>query len=127
MRSSWPLDVVPSGEFLAGDDATMIVPQFGIFAQGTIAHAFVEFDLRADVDMGLVAESLRQLRQPAVSAGGGNLVVASGSALWRALAPAQVPAGLGPFQPLATLGGHRAPANQHDIWLWINGSSRDVV
>jgi len=29
----------------------MQVPQFGIFAQGTIAHEFIEFDLRPDVDM----------------------------------------------------------------------------
>jgi len=105
----------------------MTVPQFGIFAQGTIAHAFVEFDLRPDVDMDLVAKSLQRLRQPAVSAGGVNLVVAFGSGLWRALAPDQVPTDLGPFQPLAALGGHRAPASQHDLWLWINGSSHDVV
>jgi len=103
------------------------VPQFGIFAQGTIAHEFVEFDLRPDVDMSLVAEALQELRQPAVSAGGVNLVVAFGSDLWRALAPDQVPTALGPFQTVSTLGGHRAPANQHDLWLWINGSSRDVV
>ena len=25
------------------------------------------------------------------------------------------------------VGGHHAPATQHDLWLWINGSSRDVV
>ena len=76
----------------------MTVPQFGIFAQGTIAHSFVEFDLRPDVDMGAVATSLQSLRQPAVSAGGVNLVIAFGSALWRALAPDHVPAGLGPFR-----------------------------
>ncbi|HVQ21918.1 MAG TPA: Dyp-type peroxidase, partial [Candidatus Saccharimonadia bacterium] len=94
---------------------------------GTIAHAFVEFDLRPDVDMDLVAHSLQRLRQPAVSAGGVNLVVAFGSDLWRALAPANVPSDLGRFQPIAALGGHRAPASQHDLWLWVNGSSRDVV
>ncbi|MEO8251722.1 MAG: Dyp-type peroxidase [Chloroflexota bacterium] len=105
----------------------MSTPQFGIFAQGTIAHSFIEFDLRPDVEMGTVAESLRSLRQPAVSAGGVNLVVAFGSTLWRALAGNDLPVGLAPFQPIATLGGHRAPASQHDIWLWINGSSRDVV
>jgi porphyrinogen peroxidase len=105
----------------------MPTPQFGIFAQGTIAHAFIEFDLRPDVGMGAVAESLRGLRQPAVSAGGVNLVVAFGSTLWRALAGDDLPLGLAPFQPIATLEGHRAPAIQHDIWLWINGSSRDVV
>ncbi|MGH2488763.1 MAG: Dyp-type peroxidase, partial [Candidatus Limnocylindria bacterium] len=30
----------------------MNVPQFGIVAQGRIAHEFIEFDLRPDVDMG---------------------------------------------------------------------------
>jgi porphyrinogen peroxidase len=25
------------------------------------------------------------------------------------------------------LGGHHAPTAQHDLWLWINGSSQDVV
>jgi porphyrinogen peroxidase len=105
----------------------MPIPQFGIFAQGTIAHAFIEFDLRPDVGMRAVADSLRSLRQPAVSAGGVNLVVAFGSTLWRALAGDDLPIGLAPFQPIATLEGHRAPAIQHDIWLWINGSSRDVV
>ncbi len=105
----------------------MIVPQFGIFAQGTIAHAFIEFDLRPDVDMALVAASLQQLRQPTVSAGGVNLVVGFGGDLWNALAPEHVPAGLAPFQPIAHVGGHRVPADQHDLWLWINGNSRDVV
>ena len=105
----------------------MTVPQFGIFAQGTIAHTFIEFDLRPDVDMALVGQALQGLRQPAVSAGGVNLVSAFGSDLWRALAPNELPTGLAPFQTLAVLGGHRAPGVQHDLWLWINGSSRDVV
>ena len=29
----------------------MTLPQFGIFAQGTIAHEFIEFDLRPDIDV----------------------------------------------------------------------------
>jgi porphyrinogen peroxidase len=106
---------------------TVTVPQFGIFAQGTIAHAFVEWDLRPDVDMTEAARVLGRLRGPTVSAGGVNLVVAFGSELWRALAPDQVPDGLGPFQRIGTLGGHHAPAAQHDLWLWINGSSQDIV
>ena len=106
---------------------TVTVPQFGIFAQGTIAHAFVEWDLRPDVDMNQAAQVLGRLRGPTVSAGGVNLVVAFGSELWRALAPDQVPNGLGPFQRSGTLGGHHAPAAQHDLWLWINGSSQDIV
>jgi hypothetical protein len=106
---------------------TVTVPQFGIFAQGTIAHAFVEWDLRPDVDLRRVATVLGRLRGPSVSAGGVNLVVAFGSELWRALAPEHLPDGIGPFQPIGRLGGHHAPATQHDLWVWINGSSQDVV
>ena len=106
---------------------TVTVPQFGIFAQGTVAHAFVEWDLRPDVDLNEAARVLGRLRGPTVSAGGVNLVLAFSGELWRALAPEQVPDGLGPFQRVGALGGHHAPATQHDLWLWINGSSPDVV
>ncbi len=103
------------------------VPQFGIFAQGTNAHAFVEWDLRPGVDLRQAASVLGRLRGPRVAAGGVNLVLAFGSELWRVLAPADVPVGLAPFQPVGRIGGHHAPATQHDLWLWINGSSQDVV
>jgi putative iron-dependent peroxidase len=106
---------------------TVTVPQFGIFAQGTNAHAFVEWDLRPGIDMVEAASILGRLRGPSVAAGGVNLVLAFGADLWRALAPRDVPVGLGPFQPIGRLGGHHAPASQHDLWLWINGSSQDVV
>jgi putative iron-dependent peroxidase len=106
---------------------TVTVPQFGIFAQGTNAHAFVEWDLRPGVDLLEAASVLGRLRGPSVAAGGVNLVLAFGSDLWRMLAPSDVPAGLGSFQPIGRLGGHHAPATQHDLWLWINGSSQDVV
>jgi putative iron-dependent peroxidase len=106
---------------------TVTVPQFGIFAQGTVAHAFVEWDLRPNVNLVEVASILGRLRGPSVSAGGVNLVLAFGADLWQLLAPSDIPAGLGPFQPIGRLGGHHAPANQHDLWLWINGSSQDVV
>lgn len=106
---------------------TVTVPQFGIFAQGTSAHAFVEWDLRPNVDLYEAASVLGRLRGPSVSAGGVNMVLAFGGDLWRNLAPQDVPAGLGPFQPIGRLGGHHAPASQHDVWLWINGSSQDVV
>jgi putative iron-dependent peroxidase len=106
---------------------TVTVPQFGIFAQGTIAHAFLEWDLRPDVDLLEAASVLGRLRGPNVSAGGVNLVLAFGSDLWRSLAPRDVPDGLGPFERIGVVGGHHVPAAQHDLWLWINGSSQDVV
>jgi putative iron-dependent peroxidase len=106
---------------------TVTVPQFGIFAQGTNAHAFLEWDIRPGVDLAEAAAVLSRLRGPSVTAGGVNLVLAFGSDLWRAIAPRDVPAGLGPFLPLGTLDGRPSPAAQHDLWLWINGSSSDVV
>ena len=99
----------------------MTLPQFGIFAQGTVAHEFLEFDLRPDVDLAAVGAVLEGLRVPAVSAGGVNIVIGFGADLWRAIAPDDAPADLAPFVPLGTLGGHHAPATQHDLWLWING------
>lgn len=101
----------------------MSTPQHGIFAQGTVAHSFLEFDLRR----GAGLEALRELRQPAVSAGGVNLVVAFGPALWRRLAADHAPASLRPFSPVVGPDGRTAPATQHDVWLWINGSTPDVV
>jgi len=101
----------------------MSMPQHGIFAQGTVAHDFLEFDLRPGVGLG----ALRELRQPAVSAGGVNLVLAFGPALWRRLAPGHAPASLRPFSSIVAPDGRTAPATQHDVWLWINGSTPDVV
>ena len=105
----------------------MTVPQFGIFAQGTIAHEFIEFDLRPDVEMGKATAALARLRAPAVSAGGVNLVIGFGADLWRTVAPDQAPDDLRAFTPIGRIGGHHAPATQHDFWLWISGSSQDVV
>jgi porphyrinogen peroxidase len=103
------------------------LPQPGIFALGTSAHEFLEFDLRPDVTLDVVVDVLGRLRQPSVSAGGVNLVLGFGSDLWRAVAPADAPPDLAPFRPIGTVGGHHAPATQHDAWLWVSGSTSDVV
>ena len=100
----------------------MTLPQFGIFAQGTVAHEFLEFELRPDVDLSAVGAVLERLRMPAVAAGGVNIVLGFGADLWRAIDPDDAPEDLAPFQPLGVLGGHHAPASQHDLWLWINGA-----
>ncbi len=105
----------------------MRLPQFGIFAHGTVAHEFIEFDLRPGVDDVYAGRLIGQLEQPGVSAGGVNLVVAFGAALWRRLAPDEIPAGLGAFREIVGLDGKRAPATQHDVFVWISGSSSDVV
>ena len=105
----------------------MRLPQFAIFAQGTVAHEFIEFDVRAGVDRARAGRLITQLEQTPVSAGGVNLVVAFGADLWRRLAPDEVPAGLVDFGGIDGLDGKRVPATQHDAFLWISGSTSDVV
>ncbi len=103
------------------------LPQFGIFAQGTQAHHFLEFDLRPGVRATAALPSFRRLRTPDVSAGGINLVVGFGADAWREVAPSMAPASLAPFAEVIGPDGHRAPATQHDAWMWISGSAPDVT
>ena len=105
----------------------MITPQNGIFAQGTHSHYFLELDIRPGVSAAEALLSLRRLRAPDVSAGGVNFVIAFSSDLWRALAPGQSPADLKPFSEIHGLDNRNAPAQQHAVWIWINGSTPDVV
>ena len=65
----------------------MITPQNGIFAQGTHSHYFLELDLQPGVTPHKALRSLRRLREPEVSAGGANFVIAFGADLWRGIAP----------------------------------------
>jgi porphyrinogen peroxidase len=103
------------------------MPQFGIFARGTPAHHFLEFDLRAGVTPDQVVASFRRLRTPDVSAGGVNVVLAFEADVWRAVAPSQAPVLLTRFREVAGPAGRRAPATQHDAWLWISGTAPDVT
>ena len=104
-----------------------VLPQFGIFAQGTHAHHFLEFDLRPGVTATAAVASFRRLRTPEVSAGGVNLVVAFGADAWREVAPEGSPASLDRFHAITAPDGRGAPATPHDAWMWISGSSPDVT
>jgi hypothetical protein len=75
------------------------LPQFGIFAQGTDAHQFLEFDLRPGVTPTDAVASFRRLRAPEVSAGGVNIVAGFGAAAWREVAPSEAPASLADITP----------------------------
>ena len=105
----------------------MITPQNGIFAQGTHCHYFLELDVREGIGPKRALASFRRLRAPDVSAGGVNFVIAFGANYWRAIAPDQAPADLGPFTDVSGTSGKTAPAKQHDVWIWINGSTPDVA
>ena len=63
----------------------MARPQPGIFAQGTRSHYHLEFDLRPDATDAAICAALGGLREPPVTAGGSNIVVGFGPALWRRL------------------------------------------
>lgn len=105
----------------------MITPQNGIFAQGTHCHYFLELDLLPGISPGRALASLRRLRAPDVSAGGVNFVLAFGAAFWSQIAPDQAPADLASFSEIRGPTGKHAPASQHDVWIWINGSTPDVA
>ena len=102
----------------------MPTPQPGIFAQGAPAQYHLEFDCTSK-DAAAVGAATARLREPAVTAGGVNLVVGFGPDLWRALAPEDAPANLHDFAPIA--GVHPVPATQHDVYLWLHGAGPDVV
>jgi putative iron-dependent peroxidase len=106
---------------------TFTLPQFGIFAQGTQAHHFLEFDLRRGVFATEAIDSFRRLRTPDVSSGGVNLVVAFGAASWREVAPDAAPADLEVFREITGPDGRHVPATQHDAWIWISGAAPDVT
>jgi porphyrinogen peroxidase len=105
-----------------------VLPQTGIFAQGTPAHHFLEFDLHAHSRPAEAVSAFRGLRSPDVASGGVNLVLAFSGPTWRSVAPAhQTPASLAPFRDIAGGDGLGAPAAQHDAWIWVSGSRADVV
>jgi putative iron-dependent peroxidase len=103
----------------------MARPQPGIFAQGTRSHYHLEFDLRPDTTDGDICAALNGLREPLVTAGGSNIVVGFGPALWRRLQPDDAPAELADFTAIEG-DGRRAPATQHDLWVWTHGTGEDV-
>ena len=105
----------------------MATPQNGIFAQGTHAHHFLEFDLKASILDARTISAFQSLRAPGVSAGGINFVIAFGPDVWRTIAPKQAPADLVSFKELGVAGETFVPAHQHDVWIWISGSSPDMT
>ncbi len=105
----------------------MIVPQNGIFAMGTHSHYFLELDILPWISTQAALASLAGLREPEVSAGGVNFVIAFGPDFWKAVAPKDSPPDLAPFKEIQGPGNKRVPATQHDVFLWFNGSTPDVV
>lgn len=104
----------------------MTAPQPGIFAQGTRAHYYLEYDVQPNAAPEATLAALRSLREPPVTAGGANLVLAFSRRLWHQLCPDETPKALRHFDEVRGPGGS-APATQHDVWLWTHGTNSDVV
>jgi putative iron-dependent peroxidase len=106
----------------------MHAPQYGIFALGTAAHAYLELDLRGGAPAGELVSAVADLREPRRTVGGVNLVAGFRPELWRELAPGDAPAEVGGFNhDLVGADGYVMPATQHDAVLWLSGGGYDVV
>ena len=106
----------------------MTAPQTGIFALGTESHAYLEFDLVSGVEPAAAVAQVASLREPRTTIGGVNLVTGFRPELWAQVAPAESPPGVTGFnEPLRGPKGYVMPATQHDVVVWLNGASYDVV
>jgi deferrochelatase/peroxidase EfeB len=110
------------------DLGRMSTPQSGIFALGTASHAYLEFDASGAGREHEFVAAISFLREPRTTMGGVNLVTGFRPELWRAVAPADMPAELEGFgADLVAADGFVMPTTQHDAVLWLSGSAYDVV
>ncbi len=106
----------------------MAIPQTGIFALGTMSHAYLEFDARPGADPRALVTLVASLREPRTTIGGVNLVAGFRPELWAAIAPDAAPRDLRSLdEPVVGPDGYTLPATQHDVVVWMSGASYDVV
>ncbi len=102
--------------------------QTGIFALGTSSHAYLELDIVAGALPADAVARVAALREPRTTIGGVNLVTGFRPELWAAVAPDAAPPGVVGFnEPLVGPAGDVLPATQHDVVMWLTGSSYDAV
>jgi porphyrinogen peroxidase len=103
-------------------------PQTGIFALGTMSHAYLELDRRPGAVAAELVRRVASLREPRTTIGGVNLVAGFRPELWASLVPGGSPAGLAGFnEPEVGSDGYTLPATQHDVVVWLAGVAYDVV
>ena len=95
-------------------------PQTGIFALGTMSHAYLEFDIRPGADAAALVRGVAGLREPRTTIGGVNLVTGFRPELWASVAQGGCPDGLSGFnEPQVGADGYALPATQHDAVVWL--------
>ena len=103
-------------------------PQTGIFALGTMSHAYLELDQRPGADTRELVRLVASLREPRTTIGGVNLVAGFRPELWASMSPGGSPPGLTGFnEPIVGPDGLTLPATQHDVVVWLAGAAYDVV
>ena len=106
----------------------MPTPQTGIFALGTMSHVYLEFDLQAGADGAALVALVAGLREPRTTIGGVNLVAGFRPELWAVVAPDAAPPGVTGFETeIRGADGYTMPATQHDVVVWLAGSTYDAV
>ena len=106
----------------------MATPQTGIFALGTMSHAYLEFDIRPGAEAAALVSCVAGLREPRTTIGGVNLVTGFRPQLWAAVAPGMMPKGLTGFDaPMVGRDGYTLAATQRDVVVWLAGAAYDVV
>jgi putative iron-dependent peroxidase len=102
----------------------MATAQTGIFALGTLAHAYLEFDLVPGADPAAMVTAAAGVSEPRTTMGGVNLVTGFRPEVWGP----DLPAGTTSFtEPVVGPDGYTMPATQHDLVMWVAGASYDVV
>lgn len=106
----------------------MATPQSGIFALGTMSHAYLEFDLRPGAVAADLVARVASLREPRATIGGVNVVAGFRPESWVAVAPEAAPSGVTGFdRPVVGRDGYTLPATQHDAVIWLAGAAYDLV
>lgn len=106
----------------------MATAQTGIFALGTLAHAYLEFDLVPGADPAAMVTTAAGVSEPRTTMGGVNLVTGIRPEVWAAVAPDRAPRDVTGFTaPVVGPDGYTMPATQHDAVMWVAGASYDVV
>jgi porphyrinogen peroxidase len=106
----------------------MYTPQAGIFALGTSAHAYLEFDLLDAGKCNEFASAIAAIREPRTTTGGVNFVIGFRPELWGRIVPGDAPPGVQGFNnEIRGADGFVVPSTQHDALVWMSGSAYDVV
>lgn len=85
------------------------------------AHHHLEFELTSRWDDLIAAISAMWPDDPAAPRV--NTVIGFRPTLW----PLGKPANLADMAEVTSSDGHRAPATQHDVWVWVHGGAQDAV